>query len=225
MENSFLDSLKVDPKPESMVEEFLRIAEILKKEGIDISKVRQKTGGRTNPRWTVLGDISLDNVDMEMLFNKYPQLKRNYPIGSKINEIHGVLRGNSKGYKVNQEEMLKLQEIFERKKSANKELLEVLRIIKEDFNYRNEDIKDLALRSKGKGITLGQLYYDAIISSKTRDKLKDMGYEHDFPLGQRIIRARRILDGKVADSTLNDQEKQELKGYIGLSRTYSRGNR
>ena len=30
MENSFLDSLKVDPKPESMVEEFLRIAEILK---------------------------------------------------------------------------------------------------------------------------------------------------------------------------------------------------
>ena len=120
MENSFLDSLKVDPKPESMVEEFLRIAEILKKEGIDISKVRQKTGGRTNPRWTVLGDISLDNVDMEMLFNKYPQLKRNYPIGSKINEIHGVLRGNSKGYKVNQEEMLKLQEIFERKKSANK---------------------------------------------------------------------------------------------------------
>lgn len=72
MENSFLDSLKVDPKPESMVEEFLRIAEILKKEGIDISKVRQKTGGRTNPRWTVLGDISLDNVDMEMLFNKYP---------------------------------------------------------------------------------------------------------------------------------------------------------
>lgn len=221
MDNAFLNSLKVDIKPLSAVQEFLQIAEILKKEGIDISKVKQKIGGRNEQRWTVLSDVWPDEFASSQMSVKYPNLKLDYPIGRKINEISKILNGNSKGYKVSNEEMAKLQKLFERKKSANKELLQVLRIISPDFNARTEKIKDLVLRTNGKAITLGQLYYDSFISSHTRDMLKQMGYEHDFPLGQRIIRARRLVDGKIKDDSLSNEEKEELKNYIGASRSYN----
>lgn len=221
MDNAFLNSLKVDIKPLSAVQEFLQIAEILKKEGIDISKVKQKIGSRNEQRWTVLSDAWPDGFDLRQICTKYPNLKLDYPIGRKINEMSKILNGNSKGYKISDEEMAKLQKLFERKKSANKELLEVLRIISPDFTTKAESIKDLVLRTNGKAITLGQLYYDSFISSPTRDLLKQMGYEHDFPLGQRIIRARRLVDGKIKDNSLSNEEKEELKSYIGISRKYS----
>ncbi len=221
MDNAFFNSLKVDIKPLSAVQEFLQIAEILKKEGIDISRVKQKKGGRNDQRWTVLSDVWPDEFTCRQMSIKYPNLKLDYPIGRKINEISKILKGNNSGYKVSDEEMVKLQKLFERKKSANKELLQVLRIISPDFTAKAESIKDLVLRTNGKAITLGQLYYDSFISSHTRDLLKEMGYEHDFPLGQRIIRARRLVDGKIKDDSLSDEEKEELKSYIGISRKYS----
>ena len=221
MDNAFFNSLKVDIKPLSAVQEFLQIAEILKKEGIDISRVKQKKGGRNDQRWTVLSDVWPDEFTCRQMSIKYPNLKLDYPIGRKINEISKILKGNNSVYKVSDEEMVKLQKLFERKKSANKELLQVLRIISPDFTAKAESIKDLVLRTNGKAITLGQLYYDSFISSHTRDLLKEMGYEHDFPLGQRIIRARRLVDGKIKDDSLSDEEKEELKSYIGISRKYS----
>lgn len=221
MDNAFFNSLKVDIKPLSAVQEFLQIAEILKKEGIDISRVKQKKGGRNDQKWTVLSDVWPDEFTCRQMSIKYPNLKLDYPIGRKINEISKILKGNNSGYKVSDEEMVKLQKLFERKKSANKELLQVLRIISPDFTAKAESIKDLVLRTNGKAITLGQLYYDSFISSHTRDLLKETGYEHDFPLGQRIIRARRLVDGKIKDDSLSDEEKEELKSYIGISRKYS----
>lgn len=221
MDNAFFNSLKVDIKPLSAVQEFLQIAEILKKEGIDISRVKQKKGGRNDQKWTVLSDVWPDEFTCRQMSIKYPNLKLDYPIGRKINEISKILKGNNSGYKVSDEEMVKLQKLFERKKSANKELLQVLRIISPDFTAKAESIKDLVLRTNGKAITLGQLYYDSFISSHTRDLLKEMGYERDFPLGQRIIRARRLVDGKIKDDSLSDEEKEELKSYIGISRKYS----
>lgn len=221
MDNAFFNSLKVDIKPLSAVQEFLQIAEILKKEGIDISRVKQKKGGRNDQKWTVLSDVWPDEFTCRQMSIKYPNLKLDYPIGRKINEISKILKCNNSGYKVSDEEMVKLQKLFERKKSANKELLQVLRIISPDFTAKAESIKDLVLRTNGKAITLGQLYYDSFISSHTRDLLKEMGYEHDFPLGQRIIRARRLVDGKIKDDSLSDEEKEELKSYIGISRKYS----
>ena len=64
MDNAFFNSLKVDIKPLSAVQEFLQIAEILKKEGIDISKVDPET--LLNNYSIVFQDVTLfDNTVME----------------------------------------------------------------------------------------------------------------------------------------------------------------
>lgn len=218
--NSFVESLKVDvnPRTKSVVQEFLEVAQILQAEGIKILQIKQKTGGRENPRFTTINDLAENDIDVKKLTTKYPELKAEYPIGKRINEMKRVINGNDKRAKVTEQEIQQLHYYLDGKKSANQELIEVIQIIEPDINESIGGISNITLRVNGSGVTLAQLYYDSEISSQTRDKLKAAGYEHDFPLGQRIIRAKRIIDGKVKAS---EAEINELKKHINPSREYN----
>lgn len=218
--NSFLESLKFDVKPrtKSVVQEFLEVAQILQAEGIKILQIKQKIGGRENPRFTIMSDLKENHIDVEKLTTKYPELKADYPIGRRINEMKRVLNGNDKRTKVTEEEMQQLHYYLDGKKSANQELIEVIKIIEPDINANIGGISNITLRVNGSGVTLSQLYYEGDISSQTRDRLKEAGYEYDFPLGQRIIRAKRMIDGKVKAP---EAEINELKKHINPSREYN----
>ena len=217
MENNFKESLRVENKPD-IVNEFLSVATVLRDEGYDIKKIKQKTGGRNKPRFTTLEDLNLP----ESMYNKYPQLRKDYLIGRRINDMHNILKSSTR-MKATDAQKDALRKIFEVKKSAIRELIEVLNILGEEFEKSYIRIQDLQLRSKNEGITLGQIYYEGLISQDTKDKLKSKGYQYDFPLGQRIIGAKRLIDGKQTNYVASPKEIEELKKYINSSRTYAKG--
>lgn len=216
MDNNFKDSLKVENKPD-IVSEFLSVALVLRDEGYDVKKIKQKTGGRNNPRFTLLEDLNL----LENMYNKYPQLRKDYPIGRRINDMNYIIKSSTR-IKATDSQRELLKEIFDGKKSAVQELIEVLSILGEEFEKSYVKIQDLQLRSNNVGVTLGQIYYEGFISQDTRDKLKKQGYEFDFPLGQRIIGAKRLIDGKETNYTASPKEIDVLKKYINPSRAYTK---
>lgn len=216
MDNNFKDSLKVENKPD-IVSEFLSVALVLRDEGYDVKKIKQKTGGRNNPRFTLLEDLNLP----ENMYNKYPQLRKDYPIGRRINDMNYIIKSSTR-IKATDSQRELLKEIFDGKKSAVQELIEVLSILGEEFEKSYVKIQDLQLRSNNVGVTLGQIYYEGFISQDTRDKLKKQGYEFDFPLGQRIIGAKRLIDGKETNYTASPKEIDVLKKYINPSRAYTK---
>ena len=83
MSNDFLNGLKVKVEPISKVSQFLDVACILQREGYDLRKIPQKVGGRKESKWTTIADLNLP----EDIFNKYPQLQRDYKIGRNINDM------------------------------------------------------------------------------------------------------------------------------------------
>lgn len=216
MDNNYKDSLKVETKPD-IVSEFLSVALVLRDEGYDVKKIKQKTGGRNNPRFTLLEDLNLP----ENMYNKYPQLRKDYPIGRRINDMNYIIKSSTR-IKATDSQRELLKEIFDGKKSAVQELIEVLSILGEEFEKSYVKIQDLQLRSNNVGVTLGQIYYEGFISQDTRDKLKKQGYEFDFPLGQRIIGAKRLIDGKETNYTASPKEIDVLKKYINPSRAYTK---
>ena len=216
MDNNFKDSLKVENKPD-IVSEFLSVALVLRDEGYDVKKIKQKTGGRNNPRFTLLEDLNLP----ESMYNKYPQLRKDYPIGRRINDMNYIIKQSTR-IKATDSQRELLKEIFEGKKSAVQELIEVLNILGEEFEKNYMKIQDLQLRSKNEGVTLGQIYYEGYISQDTKDKLKSQGYEFDFPLGQRILGAKRLIDGKKTNYVASPKEIDVLKKYINPSRAYTK---
>ena len=217
MENNFKESLRVENKPD-IVNEFLSVATVLRDEGYDIKKIKQKTGGRNKPRFTILEDLNLP----ESMYNKYPQLRKDYPIGRRINDMNYVLKSSNR-IKATDAQKEALKEILDGKKSAIRELIEVLNILGEEFKKSYIRIQDLQLRSKNEGVTLGQIYYEGLISQDTKDKLKNKGYEFDFPLGQRIIGAKRLIEGKQTNYVASPKEIDILKKYINPSRAYTKG--
>lgn len=216
MDNSYKDSLKVETKPD-IVSEFLSVALILRDEGYDVKKIKQKTGGRNNPRFTLLEDLNLP----ESMYNKYPQLRKDYPIGRRINDMNYIIKQSTR-IKATDSQRELLKEIFDGKKSAVQELIEVLSILGEEFEKNYMKIQNLQLRSNNEGVTLGQIYYEGYISQSARDKLKSQGYEFDFPLGQRIIGAKRLIDGKKTNYVASPKEIAALKKYIKSSRAYTK---
>lgn len=216
MDNSYKDSLKVETKPD-IVSEFLSVALILRDEGYDVKKIKQKTGGRNNPRFTLLEDLNLP----ESMYNKYPQLRKDYPIGRRINDMNYIIKQSTR-IKATDSQRELLKEIFDGKKSAVQELIEVLSILGEEFEKNYMKIQNLQLRSNNEGVTLGQIYYEGYISQSARDKLKSQGYEFDFPLGQRIIGAKRLIDGKKTNYVASPKEIAALKKYINSSRAYTK---
>lgn len=216
MDNSYKDSLKVETKPD-IVSEFLSVALILRDEGYDVKKIKQKTGGRNNPRFTLLEDLNLP----ESMYNKYPQLRKDYPIGRRINDMNYIIKQSTR-IKATDSQRELLKEIFDGKKSAVQELIEVLSILGEEFEKNYMKIQNLQLRSNNEGVTLGKIYYEGYISQSARDKLKSQGYEFDFPLGQRIIGAKRLIDGKKTNYVASPKEIAALKKYINSSRAYTK---
>lgn len=215
MSNDFLDGLKVNVRPRSVVSEFLDVVSIMQKEGYSIRKIPQKIGGRKASRWTTLADLNLS----ESIFNKYPQLQREYPIGRNINEMKRVLAGKSRT-KCTEEQLAILNDLFAGKATSIQELIEVIEIVAEDMNKNEESLDDLQLRYKNQGVTLGKLYYDGAISQEARDHLVEKGYDADFPIGQRIIGARRLIDGSKTNYFATPEEIAVLKKYIRPPRTY-----
>lgn len=216
MDNNFKDSLKVENKPD-IVSEFLSVALVLRDEGYDVKKIKQKTGGRNNPRFTLLEDLNLP----ESMYNKYPQLRKDYPIGRRINDMNYIIKSSTRIKATDSQKEL-LKEIFDGKKSAVQELIEVLNILGEEFEKSYMKIQDLQLRSNNEGVTLGQIYYEGYISQRAKDKLKKQGYEFDFPLGQRIIGAKRLIDGKATNYAASPKEIDVLRKYINPSRAYEK---
>lgn len=188
MDNSYKDSLKVETKPD-IVSEFLSVALVLRDEGYDVKKIKQKTGGRNNPRFTLLEDLNLP----ESMYNKYPQLRKDYPIGRRINDMNYIIKQSTR-IKATDSQRELLKEIFDGKKSAVQELIEVLSILGEEFEKSYMKIQNLQLRSNNEGVTLGQ----------------------------RIIGAKRLIDGKKTNYVASPKEIAALKKYINPSRAYTK---
>ena len=217
MSNEFLEGLRVNAQPRSVVSEFLDIVYILQREGYNIRKIPQKMGGKKSPRWTTIGDLRLP----ESLLVKYPQLRKDYQIGRNINEMKRILAGKSR-VKCTDEQLEILNEIFSGKNTSMEELIEVIKILAEDMAENGGNVNNIQLRDKNVGATLGKLYYDGIISHKAREEFVKRGYDADFPIGQRIIGARRLVDGSKTNYSATPEQINELKKYINPSRTYTK---
>ena len=217
MSNDFLNGLKVKVEPISKVSQFLDVACILQREGYDLRKIPQKVGGRKESKWTTIADLNLP----EDIFNKYPQLQRDYKIGRNINDMKRLMAGKIK-LQCSKEQMAILNDYLGGKKTAMQELVEVMEILDYDLKNRWENLMELQLqlRNRNIGITLGKLYYDGLISQEARDSLVEKGYDADFPIGQRIIGARRLIDGNRTNYVASPEEIKKLKKYIKPSRTY-----
>ena len=101
-----------------------------------------------------------------------------------------------------------------------------MEILDSDIKNEWESIIDLQiqLRNKNIGITLGRLFFDGLISQEGRNRLVEKGYDADFPIGQRIIGARRLIDGSKTNYVATPKEIEELKKYIRPSRAYTKDN-
>ncbi len=222
MSNDFLDGLKVDVKPRNKVSEFLDVASALHNEGYDLRKIPQKVGGRKEGRWTTLADLNLP----ESVFNKYPQLRAEYHIGRNINDMKRLMAGKIK-LQCTESQLAMLNDYLGGKKTAMQELIEVIKIMDIDLKNRWENIAQLQLqvRNGNIGITLGKLYYDGLISQEARNKLVEKGYDADFPIGQRIIGARRLINCSKTNYVASPEEIEELKKYIRPSRAYAKKDR
>lgn len=221
MSNDFLDGLKVNVEPRSKVSEFLDVAVALHSEGYNLRKIPQKMGGRKESRWTTIADLDLP----ETIFNKYPQLRAEYQIGRNINDMKRLMAGKIK-LQCTEEQLSMLNDYLGGKKTAMQELVEVMEILDSDIKNEWESIIELQiqLRNKNIGITLGRLFFDGLISQEGRNRLVEKGYDADFPIGQRIIGARRLIDGSKTNYVATPKEIEELKKYIRPSRAYTKDN-
>lgn len=125
-----------------------------------------------------------------------------------------------------EEQLSMLNDYLVGKKTAMQELVEVMEILDSDIKNEWESIIDLQiqLRNKNIGITLGRLFFDGLISQEGRNRLVEKGYDADFPIGQRIIGARRLIDGSKTNYVATPKEIEELKKYIRPSRAYTKDN-
>lgn len=223
MENNFKESLKYTPSSKTSVEEFLDYAQALENEGINIFSINQKTGGRGNSRFTILEDLKNEGIDIEGLCKKYLFIKKEYPIGMKINEMTRIINGNNKRTKVTDEQLELLKYHKRKKKKPLQELLEVLEVIMPEIIQSGESLNSIPLRRNNKSITLEQLVKEGYISLDTMKRLKELGYKKDFQIGQRIISAKNLIYRKEVRKGNDDEIKDKLKKYISSPRAYSRG--
>ena len=193
-----------------LTEELLDILEVLKKEGVDVSKIQKTKTQDGEQRTTYLYEVELDNIE-EII--KKLNLDRNYAIGIQINYMVQTYRGNNLG---------KIPETFEKR-------IENLGFEKEiKKKKQNDAIKNLldVLESlKAEGIDITKIKQTVVENGKSRhtclydiknDNIEEiinkLGLNRDYKIGSKIANMLQIYKGNVRGK-ITDNDRQRIEKF------------
>ena len=175
-----IKSLGFKKELKSAIQETLEILEILKNEGIDVTKIQQRIIDGKKSRSTYLYEIKDDNI--ENIIKKY-NLDKNYPIGHSIFYLLGSYRGYEKSPSITNEEKERVKKLglYTEKPSAIEETLSLLeKLDKAGINVAN--IK-MAITINGK--TRRRVLHE-VEANSIEEIIKELGIDRSYPIGSKI---------------------------------------
>jgi len=222
------DAIKLGLIPqeqESAVAQTLKIAKVLKKYKIDLSKVQLSRTIDGKNRHILLKEMEIDQEGIDILkIIKEEGLDGDYPWGnrvnatrdaySKLNSLNKDKTANKNGLKITPEEAdeaKKLGLILEPQKSAVAQTIELAKILVQ----RNVDLKKINLTKRKDGkpvaILLKEIEQEGIDIEQI---IREEGLDPEYPWGIRVRELRSAYQGN-GTSQITDKEKEEAE-MLGL---------
>ena len=197
-----------------IITETIEIASILKKNGVNLSKVQLTKVEKGKSIFILLKEIKQEGIDIERII-KENNLDGDFPLGNRINSLKRSYKGTSKK-SINAEEKRKIEElglITAKEKSMTAETLEIAEILKEN----GVDLTKISMTSKRKTdtkkayILLKDIKQEGIDIDKI---IVENGLDADYKFGQRVCSLRDAYKG-YGSYKITEEEKRKAE-KLGL---------
>ena len=196
----------------SPITELIEVAEILKKNKIDLSKIQQGRRQEGKRVLTLLKEIKQEGINIDKIIEENG-LDGKFPFGSRLKILRQAYKGKG-GYKITEEEKRKAEElglILSKEKSALAETLEVAEILKKN----GVDLSEIQLEKTKEGKNGSILLKDITQNGINIDKIiEENGLDGKFPFGSRIRGLKSTYSGK--DSYTITEENKKKAEELGL---------
>lgn len=205
-----LDNIGFEKK-ENMITRFLRIATILKENGVNITEIPiSRYDSNHNKNFTLLKDINQKGIDIEDIIRKN-KLKRDYKWGVAVTEVRKRYKGKSM-HGITEEEKRKVEELgVLGKETVIAQTIKISKILKEN-GVKIYKIKLKVMRDGDlKYILLKEIKQEGIDIEKI---IKENNLDGDFPWGQRFSNMKSAYKGKTT-SKMTESQKKEVE-ELGL---------
>jgi len=189
-------------KGETVVQEALRICQILSENGIDFNNLQLSKTIKCDTKDKVLRDIISEEI-----LEKY-QLDGEFPIGRRIKAIRNACKGTV-AYKITEEEkvLAKLIPGLIISETAIQETLRICQIL----NENGVDLKNITLSQTIDGKRGTTLLRDVI----PEEILEKNQLDGEFPIGQKIRKIKNAYKGQ-GGYTITEEEKELAEIIPGL---------
>ena len=198
---------------ESAISEILRIASILKSEGVKLEKIQlSKIVGRRQKK-ILLKEIEQDGVNIQRIIEKH-KLDGNFKYGQQVAMLREAYKGKKKCRISEQEKEIanELGLIPRQEKSVIAQTIEIAKILYEN----GVDLAKIQLTDRKAGkvrrTTLKDIEQDGI---DIRKIINEYGLDENFTIGRNIQNTRRAYIGQGKGYIITEQEKEEAK-KLGL---------
>ena len=189
---------------EDIIEETLRISQILYDEGVNLRKIQLTSKVNGKAVHLLLKDIKQKGIDIEKIIEKY-ELNRYYKYGKRVAVLRSVYKGNEV-----RELTEKQRKTVEKLGLVNKENLidETIRVA-QILKKEGVDLRKITLNYKKNGecynIKLKEIRQDGIDIDKI---IKANGLDPNFKYGMKINVLRRTYNGVTNKYTLSEKQRK-----------------
>jgi len=201
-EKKLVEKLRLLSK-ETMVEETIRVAKILKENRVNLSRIQLSLHTNDKKKFIKLGEIKQAGIDIEKIIEEN-DLDREFLYGKKVSMIREAYNGIGT-YSITEEEKKTVEELgLITKESAIAEFLRIAQILKENGIKLKRIPLMQRINGEDKFIQLKEIKQEGIDIEKI---IKENGLDGEFSYGSRISMLRRAYKG-MGQCVITEKEKK-----------------
>lgn len=194
----------IDFDKKSIVSQTIEVLTILKENGVDINKIKQKKTINGNSTTTILNDLIQEGLVSDTIINNN-ELDENFPIGQRISQLKSAYKGHNRLTisEVEKKEVEKLGIIEVEVKSIVSQTLEIAKMLKDN----GVKFEKLQLMKNNRYFLLKEIQQEGIDIKRI---IEENDLDENYPIGQRIS-AIRLAYKKTGKTPISLSEKKEVE--------------
>lgn len=194
-------------KSKTAVEETLEMVKLLKKYGIDVNSLQLSKTHKGNTRFILLKEVQVEGIDIKKIIQEN-NLDENFELGKRIIGTRNAYRGTGTNLITEQQkqEIDELGLFKEEKQSMAKEVIAVLKILKENGIDLNKLKYSFIKNGKSNFLVLKDIVQAEIDIDKI---IEENGLDGEYPLGRKVQRLKQVYNG-TSTGNITEDDKREI---------------